>query len=492
MNLNPDRKNHVIAVAGLLAYAVLNAFFLSSGSYALLGLPLLAVGFYILINYPRVLFFTVVFLTPFSVIYEWQYQATFFAPTEPIIVALMIMYIVKQFTDFSIDRRVWHHPVTLFILLYLLWLLVTTFTSTMPIVSLKYFFVRFWFTVVFYFMAMEIFRRYAEIKKFIWFLIIPLAMVVCYATLNHLELGLTREVSFKTARPFFKDHTIYGATMALLSPITFGLVFHPRLFGINRFWQIVALGIGLLLLLGTFLSFSRASWLSLIIACGVFVIFSLKIKFKTIFITLSILIGVIFIYRTEIAIFFKENKATHGSDIEQQIRSVYNITTDASNKERLNRWYSAFRMFKERPLFGFGPGTYMFKYAPFQREYQKTRISTNFGDVGNAHSEYLGPLANSGFLGMLLKTGIFLMTFFTGMQLYYKAPLKTVRITALFITLSLTTYYFHGSLNNFLQSDKAAVPFWGMTAIITAMDVYFNNSRGWKAKLPPAEEKAES
>lgn len=487
MGLNTNWKNHFAIAAGLLAYIVTNAFFLASNNFALLALPILAIGFYTLIKHPTVLFYVVVFLTPISIIYQIGQKASFFAPTEPIIVALTIMYVVKQVTDFSIDRRIWWHPVTILILLYLLWLLVTTFTSSMPIVSLKYFLVRFWFATVFYFMALEIFRRYEAIKKFIWLLIIPLGIVVCYATINHLELGLTREVSFKTAKPFFKDHTIYGATMALLAPITFGFVFRPKTFGISRLSQIIALGIGLLLLLGTFLSFSRASWLSLILSLVVLGIFLLKIRFKTIFITLFLLGSLIFIYRTEIGIFFKENEATHGTDIRQQIRSVYNITTDASNKERLNRWHSAYRMFKERPMFGFGPGTYMFKYAPFQREYQRTQISTNFGDVGNAHSEYLGPLANSGLLGMLLKTGIIIMTFFTGMQLYYKAPFKIVRITALFVILSLCTYYFHGVLNNFLQSDKAAVPFWGMTAIIVAMDVYFNNSRAWRAKLPPTQ-----
>jgi len=38
--------------------------------------------------------------------------------------------------------------------------------------------------------------------------------------------------------------------------------------------------------------------------------------------------------------------------------------------------------------------------------------------------------------------------------------------------IGLSTYYLHGFLNNFLDSDKAAVPFFAMTAIIVALDVY--------------------
>ena len=81
--------------------------------------------------------------------------------------------------------------------------------------------------------------------------------------------------------------------------------------------------------------------------------------------------------------------------------SVTNVSTDASNLERINRWNSAIRMFKDRPLLGHGPGTYMFLYAPYQKPSEKTIISTNAGNRGNAHSEYLGPMAESGILGLL-------------------------------------------------------------------------------------------
>ena len=63
-------------------------------------------------------------------------------------------------------------------------------------------------------------------------------------------------------------------------------------------------------------------------------------------------------------------------------------------------------MFKERPVLGWGPGTYMFQYAQFQMARDKTIISTNFAEGGNAHSEYIGPLAEQGFMGFLAFLGI--------------------------------------------------------------------------------------
>ena len=66
-------------------------------------------------------------------------------------------------------------------------------------------------------------------------------------------------------------------------------------------------------------------------------------------------------------------------------------------------------MWKERPVFGWGPGTYMFQYAPFQAAEDRTIISTNFGVQGNAHSEYFGPLSEQGVLGMLLMLALGLL-----------------------------------------------------------------------------------
>ena len=49
-------------------------------------------------------------------------------------------------------------------------------------------------------------------------------------------------------------------------------------------------------------------------------------------------------------------------------------------------------------------------------------------------------------------------------------------------TLSLITYMAHGFLNNFLDTDKLSVPFWGFIAIIVALDVYHTNDKQLKAE----------
>ena len=60
-----------------------------------------------------------------------------------------------------------------------------------------------------------------------------------------------------------------------------------------------------------------------------------------------------------------KNNAEHTTeDFSERVESMSNISSDASNLERFNRWNSAISLTKERPFWGWGPGTYSFVYAP--------------------------------------------------------------------------------------------------------------------------------
>jgi O-antigen ligase len=167
-----------------------------------------------------------------------------------------------------------------------------------------------------------------------------------------------------------------------------------------------------------------------------------------------------------------QNKQESSDKLDEHVSSISNVSSDASNLERLNRWHCAMEMFRRRPVTGWGPGTYQFVYAPFQQAKDRTIISTNNGDGGNAHSEYLGPLAEEGVLGMLLFISILIYTLILGFKLFYAANEKEHRVIIISVFLGLITYFVHGTLNNYLDTDKASVPFWGFIGILVAMDLF--------------------
>ena len=166
-----------------------------------------------------------------------------------------------------------------------------------------------------------------------------------------------------------------------------------------------------------------------------------------------------------------ENKQESSGNIKSHLQSIANIRSDASNMERINRWKSALRMFKEKPVIGWGPATYQFKYAPFQMASEKTIISTNYGEGGNAHSEYLGSLVDSGIPGLVLYILLLFISIRKGIIIWRTHSDKQIRNMSLALVAGLVTYVVHGALNNFLDTDKISALFLGMIAAIVAIDI---------------------
>ena len=68
------------------------------------------------------------------------------------------------------------------------------------------------------------------------------------------------------------------------------------------------------------------------------------------------------------------------------------------------------------------------------------------------------------------------MVYYRGSLLYHKLPKGEIKAVVLTCLLALFTYVIHGLLNNYLDTDKASVPFWGMIALIVAIDIYYSKS----------------
>lgn len=258
-------------------------------------------------------------------------------------------------------------------------------------------------------------------------------------------------------------------------PIITGMLFDKTN---KKALRLISLAILSLFVVAIIFSYTRASWVGLIAAFGLYVLLKLKIKIRTLFIGASIVGTLFIVYQSQILMDLERNKQDSSTNLTEHVKSISNVATDASNLERINRWNCAIRMFQQKPFFGYGPGTYQFKYAPFQFSYEKTIISTNAGDMGNAHSEYLGPLSESGLFGMLSMLAIVIVFYLTAIRLYYNHSDPKTKTLIISIICGMTTYFIHGLMNNFLDTDKASAPFWAFFAIIVAIDVYhkYNSS----------------
>lgn len=456
-----------IAFVALNSVAIAKEFFY----FSLVPLGLLIV-FLALFALDRLLMI-VIFFVPLSVPLTYFMPGLSFnmaLPTEPLLFGVLLLFILKLLFEKKFDRKVLLHPISIAIYFNLFWILLTSISSTMPAVSFKFLISRLWFVVAFYFLMTQIFVQYKNIKPFLWLYILPFLVVIAYTIARHISFGLhNNQAAHFVMQPFYNDHTSYGAMLAMYFPALVGLAFRSDY---SRNQKLLA-GIVLLIFIPAIvLSYTRAAWVSLAGALGVWVVLMLRIKLRTLIVLGVVLGGLLATQWTQIQHRLEKNRQDSSANLAEHVQSIANIASDASNLERLNRWKCALRMFEEKPVLGWGPGTYMFQYAPFQKYRDRTIISTNAADGGNAHSEYIGPLAEMGVLGAVSVLLIVIATLYTGIRVFRRAKEKEHKMLALTMLLGLVTYYLHGFLNNFLDTDKASVPFWGFMAVIVALDLY--------------------
>lgn len=420
--------------------------------------------------------FLIALLTPFSInIVLNEDGFTLSLPSEPIMILMMIAFLWTLLFEGKYNLKYFKHPVSISIFIYFLWAIISSCFSTDVLVSFKFIVSRLWFVIPMFFIAMPFFKNVKNIRIFTACYCISLLVVIIYSTINFGGMGFDYNASHFVMQPFYNDHTAYGAIVALFLPVSFYYAFASKEIIGGKGFRIFFIIMSIALLTALILSYARAAWLSVVVAGVVFVIVKLRIKLKQLLIT-ALIGGVLLAVGWDVILQqMSQNSQDSSGKIMEHITSMSNISTDASNVERINRWSCALRMFKEEPVFGFGAGTYQFKYAAYQKSWQTSWISTDFGDLGNAHSEYLGPLAEMGIMGTISVVLIFGTTVYIGIRTYRRAADKHIANLALCLTISMITYYTHGFMNNFLDTDKLAVPFWAFTAAIAALDIMTRN-----------------
>lgn len=462
-----------------MAFILVNAFLIGTERDFFILIPALLLFVLVYILFPVKFYMAYLVLSPLSIqLSEFipVSQFNMWLPSELMLVALTPIALLMLVSENSVNRWFTWHPVLLIIYFFVGWLTVSTVTSTIPLVSIKYLVLKILYFVVLFYLPFILFvNNTIPFKKVIVLYSLGLLTVILITLSKQWQNGLfDKFVAHGSCNPYFIDHTSYAATLALLIPVSIAFYLSTKLSKA----KILFLLLSVVLLIALILSYTRAAWLSLIVAVAIWVIWLLKIRFRYVVLMAAILFGSVYHYEDDIIIWLNQHKTASSADISKHISSIANIRTDESNVERLNRWTSAIRMFEEKPILGWGPGTYMFQYAPYQASYLKTRESSNLGLKGNAHSEYLGLLSESGLPGALAFILILTLLLYKGFHLALTLkPKSTERNITIGVLLGLITYLVHGFMNNFLDMDKVAVLFWGYAAFILATEYNYSKSK---------------
>lgn len=404
-------------------------------------------------------------------------------PVELLLVALSF-FLIKPLV---IKQGKWllSHPLSILLLIDLAWLVLTSVTSSDHLVSAKRVFMRCLFLLFGYFFMLQWFKDKRALLKPFFMYALGFIPVILAILITHSRHGFVSQISFYVTKPYYDEHTVYAACLAFIVPIVLYATKRTRLISKDPGSKMVISLVFLVFLAALVLSYSRAAWLSLIVGLGVYM--TLRVRLRPIYYASGVL-GLLlcaFIFQGQIERTLKGTEAvSNDGDVANHVTSVTNVSTDASNLERINRWVCAIRMFEEKPILGFGPGTYQFEYAQFQTAEYTTRISTKSGDKGNAHSEYLMALSETGLPGFLSFLILVIYTVYLGIRnnLRGEGYLREVNNVLL---VSLVTFFFHGIFNSFIDQDKMALLLYPAMAAIAAISGHISTEKALKASTEP-------
>ena len=408
------------------------------------------------------------FLVPVSITYSIG-KTNVSAPSELICTLLSIFFVIKMLTGYKLPKAFLKHPISIFIMMDIAWMFVTSCTSESPAVSFKRLIIRVIYYIAFYYFYFELFKINKKNIAGIFLLhCLGFLIPIINTTIFHIGLSFNSGSAQLASAPFYNDHTMYGAALVFFIPFLFLNTFNKSKSIKSKFLY------GFLLLIfsfAAFFSYSRAAWLSLIIASVFGLILRYRISYKYI-LALVLTVGLIAInnFQKINSTLTTTKEVSRSDDAGTHFKSISNVNSDASNKERINRWKCAIRMFEAKPVFGFGPGTYQFYYGAFQIKKDMTVISTYNGSKGHAHSEYLNALSETGLMGFLIFTGLVLTACIRSVRLIKRGDKDTSQ-TALFIFLGLITFFIHAFFNGFIEFDKLAMPVFMSYSAIMFLDI---------------------
>lgn len=437
---------------------------------------------------------------PFSVkLYGRAVDLEVIFPAEPLIALAALLGLLKWVRCGTGSFRNWmRSPIVVCVLVLCIAWAVSAAFSNAPMVSMKALVVKCAYVFAFFFMMLDmpLTGRWSA-----WSLLLchALAMfpVMLFSFAGQVEGGLDRASAGFVSYPFYVDHTIYSAAL-VFAACTLGGAVHGSTregWGNGRtvFWSSLSAAV----LMAILLAYSRAAWLSVAVAGG-----GALVLLAWHFGRLRVFLGVVGLGGIMVAavVFFLSgthrspvNSSLHRSGLGATLASMTNTTTDPSNRERLNRWGCAWRMFMDHPMTGTGIGTYQFRFVAYQRPDEGSPITMpDSSDVrrladqlagaerfvvrprsidmqysgGSAHNEYLLALSESGMLAGLALCTLVLAALHTGWRAIRNVGPGTDRSVVFAATIGILAYGVHGCFNNFLDDCKIALPFWLSLAVL--------------------------
>lgn len=452
-----------VIVVSLMVGIVGNWWFLA-------GVPALALMAYLALVDFRKIFYLLFFFIPLTV-EVWLPNGTVTdMPTELMTVLLMgiyFLYTLREGRNLRSDFL--KHPITLALLLHLGWLFFTAITSQDFLVSFKFSLAKIWYVTTFFFLAGSILKEEKDLRTLTWVVLVPLVFTIFYVLRNHAAVGFSFADINSVMYPFYRNKVAYACMLSIFLPFVWFIRQTYRTWSWQ--WMVLAAA-AVLLLIGIQFSYTRAAYLTLAMAVGAY--FVIKWRLMKPVLGVAAVLAVLYVVGMVRHNNYLDHKPVYEKTItHEDFGDLLNSTTkgqDVSTMERVYRWVAGGHMLGERPLLGFGPGTFTAFYKTYTLHGFRTYVSDNKEGSG-IHCYYLMTAVEQGYIGALLFVALVFIVLLKGETIYHQTLDPNRK--RLVMMVMLTTVVIDGLLlmNDLVETDKIGSFFFLCMAVLVNVDI---------------------
>jgi O-antigen ligase len=477
--INTQQHNLGFFTVGFIALVILSV--ICAG--ALDSLLVYAIPFIFLLGtwvvyQPKILYLFLFMALPFSTELELPGGFGLDFPTELILVLITAVSLLLGLSNAKkIGSNYFNHPISLLLIVQFAWITFTTITSTETIISLKYLLSKSWYIIPFYGFSFFVLKAKSDFIKHIGVLLIGVCLACLYVWFNHAQTGFSFKDINPSVYPIFRNHVNYACLILFTLPFLWLYIKESN----SRFKGLLV-GLGLYFVAAIIFSYTRAAIGAIFIGIAASYIFKWRLALPAILFSMgvAIFVTVHLISKNEFIQYAPDYNKTISHQKFDDLIDATAKGQDISTMERAYRWVAGYYMVKEKPIVGFGPGSFYSNYKEYAITAFKTYVSDN-PEKSTIHNYYFLLLVEQGFIGLLLFLSICITAVLRGQYLYhqlsgFEKQLVMASLVCLIMVLTINV------INDMVESIKTGSFFFLSLAFIVRADLH-HKKRLYDAKL---------
>lgn len=438
----------ILLFAGLAVFALTGEFIATLPAFAMLYCMLIVYDF-------KTAYWILLLLIPLSTHIEFLNNSfSLSLPSEPVMwlfytLSIMLMIYKRQ------SLPVWfvNNPVTIIVLLQLLWLIVAVICSQVILLSTKFLIAKTWYLVCFFVIPVWLIKNRKDIKTIFLLWLIPILITIVIILIRHASYGFTFFNIDAAVGTLYYKHVDYASVLSMFYPLVFAAYIISR--KTYKRLSILLFLLNLLFITAIILSYTRAAMGAVVFSFIVAYAIRLKLANYIIPVFYAVTLATFLFFAIDNKFLqyhphFEETYMHHefGDHLKATMEGK-----DMSSVERLYRWIAAVRMSIDKPLTGYGPHSFYYYYKPYALSLYRTYVSENY-ERSTTHNYFLYMLVEQGLPAMLLYALLVIIVFARAQLIYHRFTDPFYKNITLGIAMSFAVFFINNLFSELLETDK--------------------------------------